>query len=705
MDTCLFTREIKMAGLTGSEEVFNSAHTVAEREASIGNAKNKAAMLTTIGVSSSQIDGLAGAVSASAANVLATMENVPDEIEFGSTGGTACEGNDARLPTSDQKSALIGTAGTPSASNPYVTADDARMGKADTAVQPTGTPVANQIAYWTTAQILAASTVTTTELEALTGIEGNVQDQIDAEIAARIAGDEAVEDQLGAEASARLAADLALLASQPTIRAITYKGGLSAFAASAARVVWLDYGGAVMMRVCAFGNGTLAEMAPLALSLTDSDGSAARVQVSLTLDTGTLVMQTTARALPLSAWRRLGVRVDAPSGGALSSASVTLHIEGVTHTLANGSLYIDSADYSGAPAAGTGNWTLCANADGTNALSARVASDGWHALNYALSADDYALRLSTGKLPHAGVGTMGWGPSRSCWAYGALDNDFADPASKYFAKYACTVAATSAARTGGAGAYCLTATVPNATSYIDLSFYLPPRPVGSTTKVTCWLRCNSSTVSSINLRLGESAHVGSASNTVTVVPTGDWQFVEADLVSTLSLAPVLRIYTLAPTAGDTVDIDDLKIILPGDFCAGLDLAAQPLCTRTAGGAVLLHSASGVEGFDAPERMTLATQTNMTASGYLLGDRLVHPAGYIVERVLVTNMGSASATVTLRAGSSGGAAMATGTVAATGLPVALPLSSISSLTATGGKIYVTGAATSSPLTITVILARA
>lgn len=53
---------------------------------------------------------------------------------------------------------------------------------ADTAVQPVGTPVANQIAYWTTEQLLAASTVTTTELDSLTGIDGNVKDQLDGKL-------------------------------------------------------------------------------------------------------------------------------------------------------------------------------------------------------------------------------------------------------------------------------------------------------------------------------------------------------------------------------------------------------------------------------------------------------------------------------------------------------------------------------------------
>jgi hypothetical protein len=43
-------------------------------------------------------------------------------VTYGTTAGTACVGNDARLPTSDEKAALAGT-GTPSAANKYSTAD------------------------------------------------------------------------------------------------------------------------------------------------------------------------------------------------------------------------------------------------------------------------------------------------------------------------------------------------------------------------------------------------------------------------------------------------------------------------------------------------------------------------------------------------------------------------------------------------------
>jgi len=46
---------------------------------------------------------------------------------YGSSANTACEGNDSRLPTSGQKAALGGTAGTPGALNLFVTDQDTRL--------------------------------------------------------------------------------------------------------------------------------------------------------------------------------------------------------------------------------------------------------------------------------------------------------------------------------------------------------------------------------------------------------------------------------------------------------------------------------------------------------------------------------------------------------------------------------------------------
>lgn len=48
-------------------------------------------------------------------------------VVFGTTAGTATEGNDARVPTIDENDALAGTNGSPSASNKYVTNSDPRL--------------------------------------------------------------------------------------------------------------------------------------------------------------------------------------------------------------------------------------------------------------------------------------------------------------------------------------------------------------------------------------------------------------------------------------------------------------------------------------------------------------------------------------------------------------------------------------------------
>ncbi len=52
--------------------------------------------------------------------------------DFGTTGGTAAEGNDARIPTQDENDAQVGTSGTPSSANKYVTDADSRNSDART---------------------------------------------------------------------------------------------------------------------------------------------------------------------------------------------------------------------------------------------------------------------------------------------------------------------------------------------------------------------------------------------------------------------------------------------------------------------------------------------------------------------------------------------------------------------------------------------
>lgn len=51
----------------------------------------------------------------------------PQVLEFGTTPGTAAEGNDNRIPTQDENNALVGTNGTPNSTNAYVTNSDPRL--------------------------------------------------------------------------------------------------------------------------------------------------------------------------------------------------------------------------------------------------------------------------------------------------------------------------------------------------------------------------------------------------------------------------------------------------------------------------------------------------------------------------------------------------------------------------------------------------
>lgn len=91
-------------------------------------------------------------------------------VEFGTTAGTATEGNDPRVPTQDENDALqqnVGTGGVPSDLNRFVTDDDTRMTDARTPTAHTHT-----LAEITDSGALAAlDTVGTTEIDdnAVTG--------------------------------------------------------------------------------------------------------------------------------------------------------------------------------------------------------------------------------------------------------------------------------------------------------------------------------------------------------------------------------------------------------------------------------------------------------------------------------------------------------------------------------------------------------
>lgn len=59
--------------------------------------------------------------------------------DFGTTGGTATEGNDGRVPTQDENDALVGTNGAPSTTNKYVTNTDSRNTNERTPVDDSAT--------------------------------------------------------------------------------------------------------------------------------------------------------------------------------------------------------------------------------------------------------------------------------------------------------------------------------------------------------------------------------------------------------------------------------------------------------------------------------------------------------------------------------------------------------------------------------------
>ncbi len=108
-------------------------------------------------------------------------ERHPD-IAFGTTGGTAAEGNDSRIPSQDENDALVGTDGTPSAANPLVTTSDPRNSDARTPTAHAGTHTsgADDIQDANSGQ---KGLATAAQITKLGGIEtGATADQTNAEI-------------------------------------------------------------------------------------------------------------------------------------------------------------------------------------------------------------------------------------------------------------------------------------------------------------------------------------------------------------------------------------------------------------------------------------------------------------------------------------------------------------------------------------------
>ena len=121
------------------------------------------------------------------------FDEIPPANTFGTTSGTATEGDDTRVPTQDENDALDGT-GTPSAGNPFVTDDDSRLTDSRTPTAhaashqdggsdeiATATPAANAIPKAT-----AGSTLNTWISDATTSVKGLAELATDGENAANV---------------------------------------------------------------------------------------------------------------------------------------------------------------------------------------------------------------------------------------------------------------------------------------------------------------------------------------------------------------------------------------------------------------------------------------------------------------------------------------------------------------------------------------
>jgi hypothetical protein len=483
---------------------------------------------------------------------------------------------------------------------------------------------------------------------------------------------------LATEASVRLAADLNQGNSRSLVRGRIYTGGYSYFPASTARAGWLNYGAATMHRVLAAGTGTgtLAEMGPLKIECADPDTEVdnTRLQVSLTLDTGTLVLRTTERVIRMVSWIQPGVSVAAPVAGNLSATSVTVWIDGVELTVENGGLEVVSTSYTGAPVAGTGAWTLCADSAGANTLTCRVASDGWHALNYPLTSAQWTDWLATGRLPYEGAGIMQSMLNRGFEIAGSGGADaFSSWGETAMGTSTITQDTSDYSPNGGVASLKMDYPSGEFASLGQGSIFT----IGKTYEIH--LDAKSSTGSQ-SLFVGGSSSITYA----TVTPSTTWGTHSFSFVAITTDLLLKR-----SGSNGTLWVDNI-VISQGDILAGLDLSAQPVCSRVAAGDVLMDSASGVAlaPYHRPERMTLASQLPMSADGYLLGDQTVVPDGYSVAAIEFEDVTS-SATVTVRWASSSGTVLWTGSVTAGADYRIITLSTPKAAKTTTQKVYISG----------------
>jgi hypothetical protein len=578
--------------------------------------------------------------------------------------------SDARTPTAHASTHVTGGADALTPAD-IGAATSAQGAKADSALQPTGN--GSGLTDMTKAQVGlgnvdntsdADKPVSTAQATAI-GLKANTADL---GTAAFTASTEYATAAQGAKADS-------------TLQCRKYSDGYSYFSASTARFGWLNYGASNIFRILVSGTGigTLTDMEALKVECIDPDAEVynTRIQVSIELDTGTLVIRTTNRVLPLVSWRRCSIIVDEPVSGTLSSSSIHVFVESSEYSIANSGLEIVGTDYSGSPVAGTGAWMLCADAAGTNTLSCRVASDGWHALNYPLTSAHWADWLATGRLPFEGAGGQ-FVKSALAWSFG--DFDAAAASSSSLITENCMTAAELGARTDGAGSYVLRGTSLSAT-YYAVRFVVPSF---LSYKVRFWAR------SSVSTTLNFKLIAGGGDPLATAALTTEWQYIETELTSTATTTEFIRCYILSSSVDDWFEVDDVLITASGEMIPGLDLSAQPVCSRTASGAVLLDSASGVElaPYTRPERMALATQLPMSADGYLLGDQTVVPAGYSVAAIEFEDVTS-SATVTVRWASSSGTVLWTGSVTSGADYRLITLTAPKAAKTTAQKVYISG----------------